>query len=57
MWNASPPEPCWTARPTCAFVFFFAASACFSRSANDVGTFASFVFVMRPTFSSATGTP
>ena len=57
MWNASPPEPCWTARPTCAFVLRFAASAWRSRSANDVGTLASRVFVMSATFSSATGMP
>ena len=38
-------------------VFFFAARACFSRSANDFGTFASFVFVTSAMFSRATGAP
>ena len=38
-------------------VFFLTASACFSRSATSVGTFASFVFVTRAMFSSATGAP
>ena len=57
MWYASPPEPCWTERPTAAPVFFLTARACFSMSANEVGTLASFVFVMRAMFSSATGAP
>src|SRR3954463_12854517 len=57
MWYASPPEPCWTPMPKVWCFAFLTASASFSSWANDVGTFASFVFTTRPMFSTATGTP
>ena len=57
MWYASPFAPCWTAMARLPAFFFLKASACASRSAKVVGTFASFVLTTRPMFSIATGAP
>src|SRR5436190_5575966 len=57
MWYASPPEPCWTASPTGAPVFFLTLSAVVSSCAHVLGTFASFRLTKRPTFSSCVGIP